>query len=212
MMEINQSIKERAEALYDPALAYHNVEHVEYVLAAAERLIDKCRAESVAIDADVVAYALLFHDAGYIEDHRAKGYDSKEAYSADIAADVLSSFDFKPEFIAAVKQSILATHMDAHCQSNEDILVRAADLSGLADSYKVFRTNSEHLKQEFELLNERKITWAEWKKMVARTLELFLREDLKLTSDYYDDNGDSVFHKLTRQNIEKFMQDDELKP
>ena len=51
------------------------------------------------------------------------------------------------------------------------------------------------------------VAWEDWKLGVKETLELFLREELGLTSDYYDKNGNSVFHTQTAENIKMFLAD-----
>ena len=72
------ALEERAASLYSDTLAYHNFEHIRETLAAAEVIIERCAAENIRIDSAVVYYALLFHDAGYAEDHVALGHRSKE--------------------------------------------------------------------------------------------------------------------------------------
>ncbi|MFQ5659401.1 MAG: hypothetical protein ACE5GZ_03180 [Gammaproteobacteria bacterium] len=203
----DEEIEKLAMSLYDPKLPYHNFEHIRTVLKEAEIIVGKCRAEGIDIDDRVVYYALLFHDAGYHEDHGRKGYDSKEAYSAALAERELAGNGFAQDMINKVKTAIMGTHCDGHCLSNEDKVVRAADLSGLTADYKVFKENTINLKREFEMMSGTTLTWQEWINNAVNRIELFLREDLDLTSDYYDEEGNSIFHRHARENLKTLMSD-----
>jgi hypothetical protein len=207
-MSIHDKVIEKiASEMYDSKLPYHNFGHAMTVTRYSEEVIDKCKREGVALDENVVYYALLFHDAGYHEDHRAKGYETKEAYSANLAQQALRDYGIDEETIKKVESAILCTHMDARCQSNEDKAVRASDLSGFTAEYGIFKLNSVRLWEEQELMHGKSIDWDDWILGVKDTLELFLREELELTSDYYNKGGNSVFHIQTRENIETLLAD-----
>ncbi len=201
---IDMTIMNKAESLYDPKLAYHNFNHIHYVFAAADDIIERCRRNRVELDENVVYLALLFHDAGFIEDHVAMGFNSKEAYSARIAERILDEHDYEEEFIRKVSQAIIKTHCDERCDTNEDRAVKRADLSGLADSYQVFLDNAILLKQEYELLHGRKISWDDWKTQAIDRLLLFLSDTLELTDEEFDGNGESLFQRAVTANIERF--------
>ena len=203
----DEKIEQIAAQYYDPELHYHNFDHIRYVLAAGEEILESCRREGIKIDEEVVYYAILFHDAGFREDHVARGFDSKEAYSAELAVRELTGNGLDSDKVQKVKDAILATHIDAKCVSNEDIAVRAADLSGMADDYRVFKQNTVNLKNELKLMSGKNLTWGEWKDLAAEIIEKFLRQELKLTSDYYNEQGESIFHVNTRNNIQKLMLD-----
>ena len=203
----DEKIENIAARLYDPKLNYHNFEHIRYVMDEGNKILAKCKDEGVEIDETVVYYAILFHDAGFIEDHISKGFDSKEAYSADLAAKNLQGNGVDQDTVQKVKQAIMATHVDALCLTNEDKAVRAADLAGLAADYELFKKNTIDLKNELEMMNGKKVTWDQWKALAADRIEMFLREELYLTSDYYNEQGESKFHLNTRKNIYKLQQD-----
>jgi predicted metal-dependent HD superfamily phosphohydrolase len=200
-------IEKIASEMYDSKMPYHNFGHAITVTRYSEGLIDKCRREGVPIDEKAVYYALIFHDAGYHEDHEAKGFETKEAYSADLARNALRDYGVDKQTIRKVEAAILCTHVDARCSSNEDKAVRASDLSGLTAEYEIFKLNAIRLKDEHELMNSETVPWEKWKQGVKRNLDLFLREELKLTSDYYDENGNSVFHLQAKENLVTLLAD-----
>jgi predicted metal-dependent HD superfamily phosphohydrolase len=202
-----EAIKQAAENLYSPRLPYHNFGHALAVLREADGIVSRCRAEGVPVDADVVRLAALFHDAGFHEDHAGLGFPSKEAYSAELARRELQRRGVAPDVVDRVCEAILSTHHDSICRNNESKAVRAADLAGLAADYQMFKRNSLRLKQEHELMFRTRISWPDWRRQAAERCELFLRQELDLTRDYFDADGQSVFHLRTRENLRRLKSD-----
>ena len=91
--------------------------------------------------------------------------------------------------------------------TNEDKLVRLADLWGLAADYDQFKLDTVNLKRESEMLGGCQIGWDEWKAMARDRINQYLLEDMALLSDYYDEAGNSVFHARARDNISMLMSD-----
>jgi len=206
MME-NLAIERAAEALYDSNLPYHNFGHALEVSRIVGKIVKRCADEGIRIDAQVVYFASLFHDAGYHEDHLARGFASKEAHSAQLAGECLRREGIDEDVIARVRDAILSTHCDAHCGSNEAKAVRAADLAGLAAPYEDFKQTAIKLKDEHQKLAGTELSWDEWTAMAGARLELFLREDMCLSNDDYDGSGQSIFHRKARENIRRLLSD-----
>jgi len=205
---IHPSAEKAASDLYEDSMPYHNFNHALEVRREGDRIVKKCLEEGIDIDGDAVAYALLFHDAGFHENHQGKGFDSKEAYSAELAVAYLNEINAEADTIKKVEAAILSTHCDGVCSTNEDKAVRAADLASMAQNYQVFLDNSIKLKREYEMLSGKTLTWDGWKKAASERIELFLREDMALTSDYYNSKGESVFHRGVRENIQRLSEDE----
>ncbi len=201
----DQNIREVAEALYDNNLPYHNFGHILYVLSSAENLLAKCNKEQVSVDEKIIYYALLFHDAGYQDNHNDNGFDTKEAYSAELAGRALHENGIDEDIINDVKQAILCTHFSVHCTNNNDRAVKSSDLSGLAADYDFFKANTAKLMYEYEMLSGESMEWDHWKKMAAEKLELYFTEDFSLTSD---NSGNLVYLKKARENIQRLLEDD----
>ncbi len=203
----DKTLEKIAAALYDPKLPYHNFGHAITVTRYSAGLIEQCRLENVPLDEKVVYYALLFHDAGYQDDHIALGFNTKEAYSADLSERALREYGVDENIISRVSTAILATHIDGVCESNEDKAVRASDLSGLAADYDVFKLNAIKLREEQAMMLGQSPDWSTYVASVRDTVRLFLREELGLTSDYFDENGNSVFHAKVEENIQILLSD-----
>ena len=202
---LDAALERRAASLYSEKLAYHNFDHIRDTLAAAEVIIERCAVENIRIDSTVVYYALLFHDAGYAEDHVALGHRSKEAYSAALAREVLPEFGVSAARVNKTSDAILATERDASFISAEQKAVRAADLSGMADDYPDFLVKSLKLKRESEYLQGRTIEWSEWQHISEQVLSYYLSQEIRLTSYFHNDDGDSAFHAAVRENLARLL-------
>lgn len=202
-------IKDAAAKLYNPEMPYHNFEHAQGAAQRGMEIVDTCNDEGVPIDRDVVYFGLLFHDAGYHEDHRAKGFATKEEYSAALAERALLDGKYNAELIEKVKAVILSTHRDASFNTNEAKAVRAADLAGLASDYDSFLDANRKLKREAEILGGAPLSWSEWKQKTKRIVDFYLSQNIKLTSRYTDSDGGSRFHNRVRANLRRFLSESE---
>lgn len=207
--ELTVSIEKTAQNFYSPDLPYHNFVHALKAVATGEGIVENCRKENISVEADVVRYALLFHDAGYHEDYAAKGFNfkTKEEYSAHLAASAMRERGLSEELIEKVAKAILGTHRDAEFNTVEEKIVRAADLAGLAGDYGEFLKQNKNLKKEAEILSGKKISVADWKRRTEEAINFYLKQDIRLTSAYEDDFGASVFHKKTRENLARFLRE-----
>lgn len=194
-----------ARALYSDALPYHNFHHVDDTLAAAELIVERCRQEHIRIDATVVYFALLFHDAGYHQDHHALGHATKERYSAALASAVLQAHGAPAQQIDKTVGAILATERDASFVSAEQKAVRAADLAGMAAPWEQFLDSSLKLKREYELLHGERLSWPAWQAISSDVLGFYLTQEIRLTSYFHDAHGESAFHAAVRRNLARLL-------
>lgn len=204
----NVHLEQVAAELYSDQMPYHNFNHVLRTLAAGEVLVERCLREGVPINGEVVYCALLFHDAGYHEDHISKSFTSKEEYSAHLAVQCLRAEAIPEDTIKRVVAAILSTERDAQFTSNEEKAVRAADLAGLASDYKTFRSDVEKLRQESEMLTGSKVAWDEWKTSTEETIRFYLSQEIHFTLP--DDCGDNaaIFYAQAKQNLSRLLSED----
>jgi hypothetical protein len=204
-LERDPGLELEARALYSDALPYHNFAHVLDTLSAADTIVERCRGEGIRIDAGAVYHALLFHDAGYHQDHAALGYDTKERYSAALAAPILRAHRVTAARIRKVVAAIIATERDARFVSAEQKAVRAADLSGMAAPWPRFLDSSLRLKREHELLHGTPLAWRDWQRMSQEVLGVYLSQEIRLTSYFYNREGESAFHAAVRGNLKRLL-------
>jgi len=204
-------IEALAERFYDADLPYHNFSHALDATLSGLEVVKRCRKAGIPVKEKVVYYALLFHDAGFVEDHVKKGFNSKEAYSASIARNCLTSSGVSEPIIAEVEIAILGTQKQARPSTTETKAVRAADLAQLAADYPTFKKNAISLRAESERFSGQKITWVEWREKVREELEYYLAQNLYLTEDPYSDPESHEFHVRARSNLKKLLEDEEPK-
>jgi predicted metal-dependent HD superfamily phosphohydrolase len=204
----NAHLEQVAAELYSDQLPYHNFNHVLGTVAAGAVLVERCLKEGVPISGEVVYYALLFHDAGYHENHTSKGFTSKEEYSAHLAVQRLRAEAIPEDTIKRVVAAILSTQRDTPFTSNEEKAVRAADLAGLASDYETFRSNVEKLHQECEMLTGRKVAWDEWKTSVKETIRFYLSQEIRLTQPDSGVDNVAIFYAQANQNLSRLLSED----
>jgi len=197
----DSDLEQAASENYSPDLPYHNFGHALSAALTGLKIAQDCRLENIPIDDTIVYCALLFHDAGYHHDHEKMGFESKEALSARIARDILGKKPYPTGFIEKVENAILCTTREASCTTTEENAVRAADLSGLAADYSVFRRNTVLLKQEFEFLHGQKVEWEQWIERATTIIGGYLSQELRLTQFYSGQPGESPFHQKIKQNL-----------
>lgn len=200
----NEKVEEIAKNMYSGLLPYHNFQHAINVAKKALEIATICHREGMVVDNKVVYYAGVFHDAGYHKDHLAMGFKTKEEYAAHLAEESLQNILDKGA-IFEIKKAIIATHKDSIFLTNEEKIIRAADLSGLAGDYEEFKENNLKLKAEFEMIHNVPVSLEEWKEKTAEIVNFYLSQNIKLTSTYADKDGNSIFHKRARENLERFM-------
>ncbi len=200
----DKQVEKIAKGLYSKLLPYHNFQHATNIAKKALEITEICHKEGIEVNDKVVYYASIFHDAGYHKDHLAMGFKSKEEYSAHLAEEYLQNI-LDRETIFKIKKVIIATHKDSTFFTNEEKIVRAADLSGMAGDYENFEKNNLNLKAEFEMIHNTSVSLEEWKKKTLEIIEFYLSQDIRLTSSYADKNGVSIFHKKTKENLKRFL-------
>ena len=200
-MQIEKQVINVASGYYIN-LPYHNFKHALKVMKYARQLIKRYRKK---IDEIAICHATLFHDAGYHQNHKRLGFQTKEHLSAAIAEKELRKFGYSKQHIAKVKKLILITRKEARARTPEEKVLRASDLEGIKGKYKDFVKENRLLRKEYALLTGKKVTLKEWKQMTKNMLSHYLSQKIKLTPYYYDKKGRSLFHERARKNIELFI-------
>ena len=199
----SDKLEKIVKTLYNPELSYHNFQHVINTLYFGTEIIQDCLKENIPVNAKVVYLAILFHDAGYFEDHIGLGFKTKEAYSAALAEKTLTKENYSSPEIYEIKNAILSTEKNASFESAEQQVVRAADLSGMAADYNTFLINSINLKNEYEFLSGSKISWENWKTATISTVEEYISSEIPLTEYFKKRGGESPFEKGVRKNLRR---------
>ena len=196
-----------ARKLYSKKLAFHNFSHVIETLKFANEIVNSLVTKLSTINLETIYYALLFHDAGYVEDHTCLGYADKESYSAALAEEYLLGRGMSPVDVSKVTLAIKATHISAECRNLEEEVVRGADISGMAAPYNDFLEMSKAIRAEQEYLIGAKISWADWVRGSEVNLKPYLHEKISCGELFIKSNEPSLFNQRLTSNIKQLKQE-----
>lgn len=147
-------IKDAAEILYEPTVEYHEwLSHILYSYDKAMSYCDELEANGLKPNRLVVGLIILFHDAGI--SHNLLGidtsdFDSKEAYSAHIAGEVLPTYGIDDDTIEQVQHGIMATKVGEPYYTLEAHVAWRADVANASEFHFFFTENSARFKREIE--------------------------------------------------------------
>ena len=169
----------------DDKFQYHNLAHTELVWNSSKAL-----AEAAQLNEDdnlALQVAAIFHDTGFIENPA-----HHEQISASIAEKFLQTKNVSVDCIQKVKDTILATKMDWTGEDRLSLLIRDADMSGLAqDNYLEI---AEGLRKERIWQTGEEISISDWMDENIQFMEL---------QDYHTKEGQKKFGKSKKKNLKK---------
>jgi hypothetical protein len=163
-------------------LPFHNFEHACETLFAAMDLADFCEKNGVRINRRVLIAGSLFHDAGFQDDEKTFGCESKEEHSASIFEGFAPEYGFEDE-TGLVKSTIMSTDSGATPQTLEDKILVRADLINVCAGFPYFISKTGLLWEERKVLNEGQRTPIDFLKFVVdniRILDKYFSNDLSL--------------------------------
>src|SRR6476620_1591109 len=163
LTQVRPYVTELFKHKVDPHLVFHNLEHTQQVVAAAEELATYHNLNDE--DRLTLLLAAWFHDTGFssgkAEDH--------EKESIRLATDFLKSKGVEDETIQRVSSSIQATHMPQSPLSLVEKIICDADLSHLGSNE--FKKMNDHLRQEQEFYFNTQFSKKEWRQRNIEFLE-----------------------------------------
>ena len=140
----------------NPNFVFHNLEHTEDVVEACSYMADYYKLEED--DRLVLMLAAWFHDTGYTSGNAA----GHEQESIKHATQFLKNQGLEDTIIQRIASCIEATRMPQSPVSLVEKILCDADLHHLATDD--FKARNQLLKQEQEVLLERKISKRDWRK------------------------------------------------
>ncbi len=177
--EALERLKTLAKPFMQPELPYHNWSG--HILYSYNFALNRCaqyeKSGKINIDKLMVGSAVLFHDANVAKE-LPKKYESKEAYSADIAGEVLSEINMSDQFIKGVRGCVLKTHLDAIPETPEEKLTCMADIANVFGTYPGFLINSFRFYAETCQLAGTNISFRDYRRTSRQILTKYLSKDL----------------------------------
>jgi len=216
MADIQQSsvwydFADPAALYYTDKLEYHNWNHACKVAENADVIAEQCFGRGLFLDRNVVMVAAAWHDAAYYEDHKAAGHDTKEQYSAALAAAYLRQEGATDEFIGEVEEAILGTTHRAVRKSLAALVLHWADIAEVGAEYKTFATNNYRLLQEARR-QQPALKFTEWQAATNNFLGVVITESMaELPKLGEDTSGYNRFPQVVGRNRDKFMKESDEK-
>ncbi len=167
-------------------LLYHNIEHTKSVVAAATRIANHYQLEER--DFLAVVIAAWFHDLGYY-DGAATGHEER---GAALAETFLREKGADEEIIGLARNCIMATIMPQRPETLLQQIVCDADLFHLGSDH--FNERSKLLHKEMELLYNRNISKADWRKGTIKLME---------SHHYHTDYARQLVNEQKLRNLER---------
>ena len=173
----------------DKDLCYHNLEHTEHTVKAAEEIAAYYKLN--ADDHSAVLVSAWLHDVGYL----ISGRENHEEASIKVAKDFLSKENATTEFISKVEGCILATKMPQQPTNLLEEIMCDADLYDLGTDH--FKKNNKMVRKEVEIMLGKELTGSEW-----RTFSLlFLKKQV-----YKTDYGKKILQPGLEKNIQSIIE------
>lgn len=181
----------------DKDLCYHNLEHTEHTVKAAEKIAAYYKLNPH--DNSAVLVSAWLHDVGYL----ISGRENHEEASIKIAKDFLSDEHATAEFIARVEGCIQATKMPQQPTNLLEEIICDADLYDLGTDH--FKKNNKMVRKEVEIMLGKELSGSEW-----RTFSLlFLKKQVykteyarKFLQPGLEKNIQSIIEKQAEKNME----------
>ncbi|WP_316737662.1 Pycsar system effector family protein [Pedobacter aquatilis] len=184
-INVEKHINDYFNTHHDDRLVYHNLEHTQRVVKAAQQIANHYQLNDE--DFFIVTAAAWFHDTGYFEDnlhHEVKG--------AELANIFLENEKLPEEIRLKVSNAILSTRMPQKPTNLLENILCDADLFHLGT--EDFRQKGKLMHKEAELIYNKDISKKEWRMDDVRFLE---------SHQYHTDYARLLLNDQKQRNIDK---------
>lgn len=203
-----------AERYYSPDHPYHNYKtHAKPVAEGVRTIAAKLAMQDITIPTGALVIAAHWHDAMHHDDHRAKGYMSKEEYSAHMVEMYLEDKLVTKAQGIIIQDSIFATaHNFWRPRYPYETILNRADLENIGGP-KIFFLQNVALLYKEALLHDKSLSWDEYVTGAVEFLRTVIDEhdeesrwhNLDLRDTTVDVN-DSPFRAAAEGNIDALLQ------
>lgn len=171
-----------------PHLHYHNLEHTEGVVKAAQQIADHYQLNQE--EYLIITVAAWFHDMGYCHGKR----EGHERAGAQLAEAFLQQQQVDAVIIEKVKGCIMATEMPQHATNLLEEIVCDADMFHLGTDE--FAERNKLMRKEAETVYQKEIPKDEWRKGTIALLQ---------QQHYYTDYCKLLLNDKKQQHLEKLL-------
>ena len=172
-----------AQFFTDQRYVYHSMEHTMSVFDASAKIAAKEKVDGEKLE--LLLLAALFHDTGFAENPK-----NHESLSANNAERFLKDNGYKDDDITVVKNTILATNVDAEPSNKLEAIIKDADMAHLGQT--CFKENTKKLREENEKSSKKKIDSEDW-----------INQNVKFLSrhNWYTKSAKKLFNNRKKKNL-----------
>ncbi|WP_231459908.1 MULTISPECIES: Pycsar system effector family protein [unclassified Pedobacter] len=184
-IDVEEHINDYFNTHQDDRLVYHNLEHTQSVVKAAQQIANHYQLNDE--DFFIVTVAAWFHDTGYFEDnlyHEAKG--------AELANSYLESKEVNKAVREKISNAILSTKIPQKPSNLIENILCDADLFHLGSAD--FRQKGKLMHKEVELIYNKDISKKNWRIDDIRFLE---------AHQYHTDYAKLLLNDQKQKNVDK---------
>ena len=183
----------QAEKHYRPDLAYHNWNHALDVAYGTEVISTKLEARGLTVAKGALAVAAAWHDAGYHEDHKAKGFETKELYSAALLDEFLANKPIGDLERAIMRTAIIATWAGhKELRKPYELILHRSDIANIGGPTDEFIKNSVQLHNETEFITGKTVSWQKYVDGAASFIESTAKEHNHESTKHFIDIKDTT--------------------
>jgi hypothetical protein len=187
-----EEIISAAKVHYTDRLPYHNWSHARATIDGVDTIAEKLLPYDITLAHNALRIAAAWHDAGYHENHSARGFTTKEDYSAALLDEHLGSEPIKPLFKKLMHSAITATwHLHPELRTPPQMVLHRADTANIGGPTDEFIHNNILLFQEAKIQG-RTITWAQHVASTEQFVKLLAAEHDHESLVQYVDPEDST--------------------
>jgi hypothetical protein len=174
-----------ARVHYRADYPYHNWNHALVVASGTEIIARKLERKGQTIATGALAVAAAWHDAGYHENHLAKGFTTKEEYSAALLDEFLEHKHVSDWERSMMSKVIIATWSQYDGpRTPYELILHRSDVANIGGPRDEFIQNSLLLREESLHIVGKIALWDDYVKGAGVFIEF--------TADEHDD--ESLFH------------------
>lgn len=181
---------------------YHNFGHALKVLTRCEELMRRCERYGIDFIREAVVWAALGHDEEFGADFKALGFQTMEQMSAAVMTQDMEQQKIADTVVNIAADAVVATHWQSVPQSVEAKILRAADLWGLGGDFREYMVDRDRVMREAAASDEVIFT-----KRNLTFLATYVWPEIRLTSEYADCAGRSIWHTVVVRNFALAYQD-----
>lgn len=134
-----ESYVAEAKKFYTPDYEYHNFDiHAQEVIDGVKTITSKLGRQGIVTPTNALIVAAAWHDAGYHEDHKALGFETKEAYSAYLLDQFLKEEQVSEYERLVMLSAINATTHNYQGRSAYDLILHRADTANIGGPAEKF--------------------------------------------------------------------------